>query len=267
MAGKPGFEPRLPGPEPGVLPLNYFPSTVNYYHKKNVFSILYCNIIVFFNLEDTLELFMKIKGKMSLSSRRWLDRQMNDPYVKLAHKEGYRSRAAYKLIEIDDKFKLIKKSKRIVDIGAAPGGWSQLLSQRSSEDTKIAAIDLLEFDEFPKVKKFIGDFEDKNNQKNITEYLGEKADLIVSDMAPATIGHPQTDHLRIMQLVSSAYDFTLNVLKPNGSFIAKIFMGGKEKQFFEKVKNDFKEAYFYKPKASRSLSVEIYVIGISLKCN
>ncbi len=210
---------------------------------------------------------MKIKGKMSLSSRLWLNRQMNDPYVKLAHKEHYRSRAAYKLIEIDDKFKLIKKSKYMIDLGAAPGGWTQLLTQRASEGAKIVAIDLLKFDELPGVQQFIGDFEDEENQKKIIDSLGHKANLIVSDMAPSTSGHAQTDHLRIMRLVNSAYDFALNTLEKGGSFVAKVFIGGKEKQFFERVKKDFKEAYFFKPKASRSSSVEIYIIGISLKCN
>ncbi len=208
---------------------------------------------------------MQIKGKMSLSSRLWLDRQLNDPYVKLAHKEGYRCRAAYKLQEIDEKFKLIKKSKCIIDLGAAPGGWSQLLAQKSSSNAKIVAIDLLNFQPIDKVKIFIGDFEDSQNQKNIKEYLGEKADLIVSDMAPSTIGHAQTDHLRIMRLVSTAYDFVQEMLQPGGSFIAKIFMGGQEKSFLEKMKKDFSVATFYKPKASRSLSVEIYVVGIGFK--
>lgn len=210
---------------------------------------------------------MKIKGKMSLSSRLWLDRQIHDPYVKRAHKEGYRSRAAYKLQEIDEKFKLIKKSKHIIDLGAAPGGWSQLLAERSSEDAKIVAIDLLNFDELPKVQQFVGDFEDETNQKKIIEALGQKADLIVSDMAPSTVGHAQTDHLRIMNLVTSAYDFALNTLAPGGSFVAKIFMGGKEKQFFERMKKDFAKAYFFKPKSSRSVSVEIYVVGISRRAS
>ncbi len=208
---------------------------------------------------------MQIKGKMSLSSRLWLDRQLNDPYVKLAHKEGYRCRAAYKLQEIDEKFKLIKKSKCIIDLGAAPGGWSQLLAQKSSSNAKIVAIDLLNFQPIDKVKIFIGDFEDSQNQKNIKEYLGEKADLIVSDMAPSTIGHAQTDHLRIMRLVSTAYDFVQEMLQPGGSFIAKIFMGGQEKSFLEKMKKNFSAVTFYKPKASRSLSVEIYVVGIGFK--
>lgn len=210
---------------------------------------------------------MHIKGKMSLSSRLWLNRQENDPYVKLAQKEGFRSRAVFKLEEIDDKFKIIKKSKAIIDLGAAPGGWSQLLTERTSDDAKIAAIDLLKFDGIAGVQQFIGDFEDPENQQKILDYLGSKADLIVSDMAPNTIGHPSTDHLRIMSLVNSAYEFALKNLAPGGSFVAKIFIGGKEKDLMGRMKRDFESAQFFKPKSSRSLSSEIYVVGIKLKCS
>lgn len=208
---------------------------------------------------------MKITGKRSLSSRLWLNRQLNDPYVKRAHAEGYRCRAAYKLIEIDEKFHLIKKSKCIVDLGAAPGGWSQYLSEKSSETTKIAAIDLLKFAPLDKVQQFIGDFEDQNNQNAIIEYLGQKADLIVSDMAPSTLGQAQTDHLRIMRLVRSAYEFALSMLTPGGAFVAKIFQGGTEKQFVEELKRTFNRVQFFKPKSSRSLSVEIYIVATGFK--
>ena len=209
---------------------------------------------------------MKFDGKFSASSRRWLDRQKRDPYVKKAISEGYRSRAAYKLIEIDDKFHLIKNAKRIVDIGAAPGGWSQILAERSATDTKIAAIDLLKFNPIDdKVHQFFGDFENENLQKEIIEYLGDNADLVVSDMAPATLGHRQSDHLRIMGLVESAYFFAQQVLKKGGSFVAKIFQGGEEKNFFDKLKQEFQTAKFFKPKASRSESVEIYVVAIGYK--
>lgn len=205
---------------------------------------------------------MKISGKRSLSSRLWLNRQLNDPYVKRAHDEGYRSRATYKLIEIDEKFHLISRAKCIVDLGAAPGGWSQYLSEKSESTTKIAAIDLLKFAPLEKVQQFIGDFEDVNNQNAIIEYLGQKADLIVSDMAPATSGHSQTDNLRIMRLVKSAYAFAEKVLAENGVFVTKIFQGGTEKNFVELLKKSFKQVHFFKPKASRSLSVEIYVVAI-----
>lgn len=208
---------------------------------------------------------MHIKGNKSLSSRLWLDRQMNDPFVKQAHKEGFRSRAAFKLMEIDDKFRLIKNAKCIVDVGAAPGGWSQLLSQRSSDDTKIAAIDLLKFSPIDKVTQFFGDFEDEKNQQQIVEFLGQKADLIVSDIAPSTTGHSQTDHLRMMRLVNSVYGFAGNVLIDGGSFIAKIFQGGQEKPFLDSLKRNFQKASFFKPKSSRSLSVEIYVVATGFK--
>lgn len=203
------------------------------------------------------------KKKISGSSRRWLDRQLRDPYVKQAVNEGYRSRAAYKLIEIDEKFHLIKNAKRIVDIGAAPGGWSQILAQRSSFDAKIAAIDLLKISPInDKVGIFLGDFENGELQKQVIDYLDDRADLIVSDMAPATLGHRQSDHLRIMGLVESAYSFAQNFLRKGGSFVAKIFQGGEEKAFFELVKSQFGVARFFKPKASRTESVEIYVVAI-----
>ncbi|MBR1733990.1 MAG: RlmE family RNA methyltransferase [Alphaproteobacteria bacterium] len=209
---------------------------------------------------------MKMNKKMSESSRRWLTRQQKDPYVKKAADEGYRSRAAYKLIEIDDKFHLIKSAKCIVDIGAAPGGWSQVLAQRSSAETKIAAIDLLKISPIDeKVRIFRGDFEDEQLQQQIIAYLDSLADLIVSDMAPATIGHRQSDHLRIMGLVESAYYFAQHFLKKGGCFISKIFQGGEEKVFFDLIKSQFETARFFKPKSSRTESVEIYVIAIGYK--
>lgn len=207
---------------------------------------------------------MKIAGKHSLSSRRWLDRQLHDPYVKKARSEGYRSRAAFKLIEIDDKFRLLRNAKSIVDLGAAPGGWSQLLVQRTV-GAKIASVDIVHFGEIDGVQQFIGDFEDENIQHDVIEYLGGNADLIISDMAPATIGHANTDHLRIMNLVESSYDFAQNVLSCNGSFIAKIFQGGEEVDFLKNLRQSFQKVCFFKPKSSRSISVEIYVVAIGFK--
>lgn len=209
---------------------------------------------------------LMLNGKFSSSSRKWLTRQQNDPYVKRAVSEGYRSRAAYKLLEIDDKFRLIKGAKRIVDVGAAPGGWSQILAKRSGPEAKIAAIDLLQFAPIDdKVAQFFGDFEDENLQQAIVDFLGNSADLIVSDMAPATVGHRQSDHWRIMGLVESAYDFSQKILRTGGAFVAKIFHGSDEKGFFEKLKKDFETAKFFKPKSSRSESVEIYVVGVGYK--
>ncbi|MDR2781191.1 MAG: RlmE family RNA methyltransferase [Holosporaceae bacterium] len=230
------------------------------------FDILYSGVNIFSTGKVLLGSRMKIKGNRSLSSRLWLDRQINDPYVKLAQKEGYRSRAAFKLMEMDDKFRLIKNAKHIVDLGAAPGGWSQVLAQRSADDAKIAAVDLLPFNPMEKVQQFLGDFE--NFQTDIMDYLGQKADLIISDIAPSTIGHAQTDHLRIMNLVDSAYLFAENALQKGGAFIAKIFQGGKEKLFAEALKNDFQKVCFFKPKSSRNLSSEIYIVAIGFqKCS
>jgi 23S rRNA (uridine2552-2'-O)-methyltransferase len=204
----------------------------------------------------------KISKNKSLSSRLWLERQARDPYVKRARKDGYRSRAAFKLLEIDDKFRLIRNATRIADLGAAPGGWSQVLAERSADDAKIAAVDLLPFDPLDKTRQFLGDFEDEATQTAMADYLGEKADLIVSDMAPPTVGHAQTDHLRIMNLVESSQIFALNFLQDDGSFIAKVFQGGKEKDFAESLKKDFQKVCFFKPKASRDASVEIYVVAM-----
>ncbi|GHT95818.1 ribosomal RNA large subunit methyltransferase E [Alphaproteobacteria bacterium] len=209
---------------------------------------------------------MKITGKMSLSSRRWLDRQNSDPYVKKAHNEGYRSRAVYKLIEIDDKFHLIRNAKSIIDLGAAPGGWSQLLVQRSSEGTNIVATDLLHFHPIDGLVQVIGDFEDEAVQSEIMSYTDGKADLIVSDMAPSTIGHPQTDHLRIMRLVESTYYFAQSALANGGNFVAKIFQGGEEKKLMDSARKDFQKVCFFKPKSSRKMSSEIYIVALGHRC-
>lgn len=208
----------------------------------------------------------KLNEKFSSSSRRWLIRQQNDPYVKRAVSDGYRSRAAYKLQEIDNKFHIIKNSAKIIDLGAAPGGWSQVLAQRSSPETRIAAVDLLKFalvDE--KVHQFFGDFENENLQKEITDFLGGSVDLIVSDMSPATVGHRQSDHWRIMRLVESVYSFSQKILKDGGSFVVKIFHGEDEKPFFQKLQKDFYIAKFFKPSSSRNESTEIYVLGMKYR--
>ncbi|MDR2158173.1 MAG: RlmE family RNA methyltransferase [Holosporaceae bacterium] len=208
---------------------------------------------------------MKIKGNWDLSSRMWLNRQINDPYVKLARRNGYRSRAAFKLLEMDDKFHLIKNAKRIIDLGAAPGGWSQALSQRSSDKAKILAVDLLPFDSLDKVDQFCMDFEDEDARRKIMDHMGGRVDLIVSDMAPPAVGHAQTDHARIMRLVESARSFALEVLEKGGTFATKIFQGGREKFLLESMKKEFQKVCFFKPKSSRSLSAEIYIVAMGLK--
>ncbi|MDR0632259.1 MAG: RlmE family RNA methyltransferase [Holosporaceae bacterium] len=208
---------------------------------------------------------MKIRGNRKLSSRLWLDRHVHDVYVKRAHLEGYRSRAAFKLMELDDKFHLIKNAKRIVDLGAAPGGWSQVLASRSSQDARIAAIDLLPFDPLDRVQQFCGDFENESNLLDIMNYLGQKADLIVSDMAPSTVGHAKTDHIQIMGLAESVRSFAMSSLGNTGAFVVKIFQGGREKLFFESLRENFLKVCFFKPKSSRSLSAEMYIVAMEFR--
>jgi 23S rRNA (uridine2552-2'-O)-methyltransferase len=210
---------------------------------------------------------MKINGNRRQSSRLWLARQLRDPYVKQARQEGYRSRAAFKLMELDDKFHLLQSAKYIIDLGAAPGGWSQVLSQRSADDAKIAAIDLLPFAAVDKVQQFRGDFVCENQRLALLNYLEQSPDLIVSDMAPPAIGHAQTEHIQIMELVENVRTFAQNVLRKNGSLVAKIFQGGREKSFLKSLEKDFRSVCFFKPKSSRSLSAEIYVVALGFeKC-
>ncbi|MDR2068213.1 MAG: RlmE family RNA methyltransferase [Holosporaceae bacterium] len=208
---------------------------------------------------------MRIIGKRTPSSRLWLQRQQKDLYVLRAKADGYRSRAVFKLMEIDDRFNFIKNAEFMVDLGAAPGSWSQLLSERSGENAKIAAIDLLDFSAISGVKIFRGDFEDKNNQREIMAYLGQKADLVTSDAAPSTSGHAATDHIRQMNLAKEAYLFSQYALKEGGSFIAKIFQSGEEAEFLRNLKKNFESAKFFKPQSSRSMSAEIYVVATRFK--
>jgi 23S rRNA (uridine2552-2'-O)-methyltransferase len=210
---------------------------------------------------------MKVTGKMRLSSRMWLDRREHDPYIKKASNEGYCSRAVYKLMEIDDKFHLIKKSKNIVDLGASPGSWCQLLSRRVDEGAKITAVDLQHFTPPDSVDVLIGDFEDDNLRLGLINRLQGNVDLVVSDMAPATIGHSATDHLRIMRLAEAAYVFACDTLSEGGNFVVKIFQGGQEKKFMDSLKRDFRKVCFFKPKSSRSTSAEIYVVALDFNAH
>ena len=205
---------------------------------------------------------VRIKGKRTLSSRMWLSRQLNDPYVKEAKKRNFRCRAVFKLMEIEEKFRLISSARYIVDLGAAPGGWSQLLSERSHPDANIVAVDLLQFDELPRVKAIIGDFEDESIKTQIHDLLGSKADLIVSDMAPATTGNAATDHLRIVNLMYTVIEFSKTILSRHGNLVMKIFHGGEERKLVECLRQHFSSVHFFKPKASRSESAEIYLIAL-----
>ena len=210
---------------------------------------------------------MKISGKHSLSSRRWLNRQANDCYVKKAHQEGYRARSAYKLLEINKKYNLLNTATNIIDLGAAPGGWSQVISiasqHKCSKIENIVGVDLLPFEPIANVKQIQGDFTTTMVQEKILHLLGgQQPDLIVSDMAPSTIGHRQTDHLRMMALLDNVLEFVDINLKTNGNYVAKIFQGSEEQAYINQLKQKFKKVVFFKPKSSRAESVEIYIIAL-----
>jgi 23S rRNA (uridine2552-2'-O)-methyltransferase len=203
------------------------------------------------------------KGRTT-SSNRWLERQLNDPYVKRAHAEGWRSRAAFKLIELDEKFSFLRGAKRIIDLGIAPGGWAQV-ALKACPGAKIVGIDLLEVDPIPGVDIVQMDFMDDAALTWLTETLGGPADLVLSDMAANTVGHPQTDHLRTMGLVEAAVDFAVQILKPGGSFVAKSLAGGGDAEMVTTLKRNFNSVKHAKPPASRKGSSEWYVVAMGFK--
>ena len=211
------------------------------------------------------ELTQKVKHAKTRknSSNQWLERHINDPYVQKANREGYRSRAAYKLKEIDEKHHILKAGMNIVDLGAAPGGWSQVV--REKKCAHVVAIDLLPFDPLEGVDFMQLDFMDDSAPDKLKEALGGQADVVLSDIAPNTIGHHQTDHLRIMQIVEAAYEFAVEVLKPEGVFLAKVFQGGTETQLLSRMKKDFKTVKHVKPAASRKESSESFVLAQGFK--
>ena len=202
------------------------------------------------------------KGRKT-SSTLWLERQLTDPYVAKAKADGYKSRAAYKIIEIDEKIKVLKPGLVVLDLGAAPGGWSQVAAEKGC---KVVAIDLLEMDDIPGVTFFQMDFMDDDAPATLIDAMGGGgADLVMSDMAPNTTGHRNTDHLKIMALVDAAYDFALEVLNANGTFIAKVRQGGAEADLLARMKKDFKTVKHIKPPASRKQSSETYVIALGYR--
>jgi len=212
----------------------------------------------------SLKVRVKTAKRRSASSTRWLERQLNDPYVARAQAEGYRARSAFKLIELDEKYKLLGPGKRVVDLGAAPGGWSQVAAKRvRSSDTNplIVAIDYLDMDPIPGVVVLKQDFLDPEAPDAITRALGAKADLVMSDMAAPTTGHRQTDHLRTMALCEAAVDFAGTILKPGGDFVAKVFRGGTEGELLASLKRNFATVHHVKPPASRAASVELYLVA------
>jgi 23S rRNA (uridine2552-2'-O)-methyltransferase len=207
---------------------------------------------------------VKTARNRSAASTRWLERQLNDPYVKKAKAEGYRSRAAYKLIELDERFGLLKGAKRIVDLGVAPGGWAQVAKERH-RDAVVVGIDLLPTDPIDGMTLFQMDFADDAAPDKLREALGGPADLVLSDMAANTVGHAQTDHLRTMALVESAAWFAIETLRPGGSFVAKVLAGGADNDLVALLKKHFTTVKHAKPPASRKESSEWYVIAQGLK--
>jgi 23S rRNA (uridine2552-2'-O)-methyltransferase len=198
------------------------------------------------------------------SSTRWLQRQLNDPYVKEANRLGYKSRAAFKLKELDDQLKLIKPGTVAVDLGAAPGGWCQILTERNAKH--VVAIDLIEVTDVPDISFIQMDFTDNDAPDRLIEMLdGQKPDLVISDMAPNTVGHPKTDHLRTMAVVEMAWDFALNTLAPGGHFVSKVFQGGTGAELMAAMKPHFKTIKHVKPKSSRKGSPETYLVALGFK--
>ena len=211
---------------------------------------------------------VKMTRKRTPASARWLERQLNDPYVAQARREGYRSRAAYKLIEIDDKHKMLKRGERIIDLGAAPGGWSQVAAARVGLHEgrgRVIAIDLLEMDPIEGVEFRQMDFHDPAAPTQLREWLGGLADGVLSDMAANATGHRKTDQLRIIGLVELAADFASEVLAPGGFFLAKVLQGGAEGELLARLKRDFATVRHVKPKASRADSAELYLLATGFR--
>jgi 23S rRNA (uridine2552-2'-O)-methyltransferase len=215
-----------------------------------------------------LHVTVRSKGKRKLSSKLWLERQLNDPYVLRAQREGFRSRAAFKLKEIDDKYKLLRPGMAVVDLGAAPGGWSQIAAAKVGAidgKGKVVAIDLLEMPEIPGVTFAQLDFLGHDAPEKLRAMLGGGADLVMSDMAANTTGHRKTDQLRIIGLVEIAAAFACEVLKPGGAFLAKVFQSGADAALLTELKRDFATIRHVKPAASRQDSSERYLLATGFR--
>jgi 23S rRNA (uridine2552-2'-O)-methyltransferase len=216
----------------------------------------------------SLKTRVKTARKRSLSSTLWLERQLNDPYVARAKREGYRSRAAYKLIEMDERYHLLKPGQRIVDLGAAPGGWSQIAASRvgSAEGRgKVVGVDLLDMEPIPGVEFAVKDFNDADAPALIKAMLGGDADGVMSDMAANATGHKATDHLKIVALAELAAEFACETLARGGFFVAKVLQGGTEGQLLARLKRDFGVVRHVKPAASRAGSAELYVLATGFR--
>lgn len=209
---------------------------------------------------------VKTARKRPLASTLWLERQLNDPYVAQAKREGYRSRAAYKLLEIDARYHILKRGQKIVDLGAAPGGWSQVAAAKFGVGKgKVFGIDLLPIAPVPGVEFRVLDFLDPEAPQILKDWLGDPADVVLSDMAANATGHRKTDHLRIMGLVERASEFATEILAEGGTFLAKVFQGGTETELLAELKRQFAEVRHVKPKASRAKSSELYVLATGFR--
>jgi 23S rRNA (uridine2552-2'-O)-methyltransferase len=203
----------------------------------------------------------KDRGR-SQSSRAWLERQLNDPYVAAAKTKGYRSRAAFKLVELNQKFRFLKKGARVLDLGSAPGGWSQVATAAGAQ---VVAADVLEMEAIPGVTFFKADLTDPDVPAMLKQALGGSADLVLTDMAAPTTGHRATDHIRTIALVEIALEVALDTLKPGGAFVGKVFQGGSSGDLLARLKKAFREVKHVKPPASRQESVELYVVATGFK--
>jgi 23S rRNA (uridine2552-2'-O)-methyltransferase len=210
------------------------------------------------------EVRVKVKKNKGLkpSSREWLQRQLNDPYVRAAKSEGYRSRAAFKLLELDAKFHFLKKGARVLDLGSAPGGWSQVAAARGA---MVVAADVLEMEELPGVTFFQADLTDPKTPDLMMAALGGPADLVLTDMAAPTTGHRETDHIRTTALVEIALEVAEASLKPGGAFVAKVFQGGATGTLLARIKKSFRDVKHVKPPASRADSVELYMVAVGFR--
>ena len=211
----------------------------------------------------SLKVRVKTAKRRKASSTRWLERQLNDPYVARARAEGYRARSAYKLIELDDRYHLLTPGKRVIDLGAAPGGWSQVVVERTqaTDERPVVGIDYLEMEPLKGVVVLKQDFLDADAPDAIRAALGGPADVVLSDMAAPTTGHRQTDHIRTIALCEAAADFAATVLRPGGDFLAKAFQGGAEGELLARLKRDYASVHHAKPPASRAQSVELYLVA------
>src|SRR3569833_2501961 len=206
---------------------------------------------------------LKTAEGRTLSSQQWLERQLTDPYVQRAKAEGWRSRAANKLIDIDVRFRLLLRGARVVDLGAAPGGWVQVALMRGA--AAVAGVDLLPIEPIPGAELIQADFTEPGVGEQLVELLGGAPDIVLSDMAHNTVGHKQTDHLKIVALIEAAADFAIDTLKPGGVFVTKNFQGGSAGDVLERLKKTFAEVKFVKPKASRADSSEVYQVAMGFK--